>query len=95
MSTFLVIGLLILLVGPLRRPFLRHARFTVPAFLVNGIGAGIAGTLAQIAGLPLLLASLVAIVVGLSLGLTAGEAYKKWCDRIFGPAEPPDDRPRA
>ena len=91
MSTLVLIVLAILAVGPLRRPFLRHARFTVPATICFMLGAGIIGTLAEIVGLSDPIVVLMAMVGGVGLALWIGEKSKDYFDRIFGPVPPPEE----
>ena len=83
---FLII-VIVLFVGPLRRPFLRHGRFTIPAMIGLFIGSGIGGAVAILASLPPELGGLVGIVTGIGLGCSLGEGFKNWCDRIFGRRE--------
>ena len=94
MSVLLLIILVVLSVGPLRRPFLRHARFTVPAAIFTPIGAVLGAILAGMVGAPPALVLLFAAVVGIGLGASAGEACKNYFDRVLGRVERPDDRRR-
>jgi hypothetical protein len=90
MSIVFLIIVIVLFVGPLRRPFLRHGRFTIPCMIGIFIGLGIGAAVALLAGLPEGLAGLVGIVTGIGLGCSLGEGFKNWCDRIFGIKEQKD-----
>jgi len=87
MRILLLFLALALLLGPLRRPYLRHARFTFPATIGAIIGFAIGAFIAARAGLPSPLGGLLALVAAGALALHAGEAAKTWVDRVFGPKE--------
>jgi 4-hydroxybenzoate polyprenyltransferase len=78
---FLVIALLL---GPLRRPVLKHARFTIPAIAGGVVGFLLGSYVATMAGLPPPLAALLSLVAAGALALNLGEASKDWFDRTFG-----------
>jgi 4-hydroxybenzoate polyprenyltransferase len=83
MRTTLLIALIILFLGPWRRPFLRHWRVTVPMALGLGLGLGIAGYVALKAGLSPLMTILLAISIAGSLAVSFGEVCKDWFDRYL------------
>lgn len=84
MRLLLPLVVIALFVGPLRRPILRDARFTIPA-IAGGIAGLLLGSfLATMAGLPPPLAGLVSLVAAGALALNLGEASKDWFDRVFG-----------
>jgi len=85
MRSLLILLLLALVLGPLRRPLLRHARFTVPAIIGGILGLALGCFLATRAGLPPLFAALLVLVVAGALAMHLGEACKNYIDRIFGP----------
>lgn len=88
----ILIIILLLLAGPLRRPYLRHAAFTVPA-TVGGIAGFLFGMFVMaLAGTPAPFSLLIplAMAVGAALGL--GESVKAWRDRTFPREERPHDR---
>lgn len=87
MGIVILIIVIVLFLGPLRRPYLRNGRFTIPATIGLFIGLGIGGVVAQLAGLPPGLAGLVGLVTGIGLACSFGEGFKKWCDRVFGRRE--------
>lgn len=87
METLVLIVVIIFFLGPLRRPFCRHGRFTIPFTVGLFIGFGVGGLLAQAAGLPPELAALVGLVMGISLGSSLGQGFKNWCDGVFGKKE--------
>lgn len=82
-----VIALLLLFLGPLRRPYLRHARFTVPATIGASVGLGLGIYVAAKAGLtpPASILLPLAMAIGLAIGM--GGSCKSWCDRVLGKKE--------
>ena len=71
--------IILLLLGPLRRPFFRNWRFTVPATLAGIIAwMIISGTMKP--GEPCWMT--LGIVIMVALG--AGAAFKEWFDEVFG-----------
>jgi len=92
MIWILVILGLLLLLGPLRRPLLRHARVSVPLVL-GAVGGALVGLFAAgRAGLgaPESMALMLALAVGFGLGF--GQACKRWCDQYLGPRDNHNDR---
>jgi len=87
MKTLLLLLIIALLLGPLRRPYLRHARFTVAATLGGLAGLALGGFLAAKAGLGSPFGGLLAIVLAAALAVNIGQACKEWFDRVFGPKE--------
>lgn len=87
METLVLIVVIILFLGPLRRPFLRHSRFTIPFTIGLFIGFGVGGLLAEAAGLPPELAAFVGLVMGIGFGCSLGETISNWCQRVFGRKE--------
>lgn len=90
MSVFLLIVVIVLLVGPLRRPLLRNARFTVPALLIFLVSFAVIVASATMGGAP----SQLAVLFGLPAACLFGAEIKKWCDRIFGPRQQQQQYPR-
>ena len=87
MRLLLILLLLVVLLGPLRRPLLRHARFTIPGIAGGMAGLAFGSFVAARAGVPAPLAALIALTAAAALGLSFGEACKEWFDRVFGPKE--------
>jgi len=87
MSTLFLIFLLLLILGPLRRPYFGRARFTIPATIGLLVGLGIAAYVARAAGLPPLVAILLMLAIAGALSTSMGRASKEWLDRVFGPKE--------
>lgn len=79
MKLLLIVFLLILILGPLRRAFFRSWRFNVPAVLA-GIAAWVVVSNAMKAHDPWWMPHAVAALVALG----AGAAVKQWLDEIFG-----------
>jgi hypothetical protein len=93
MTTVILIVLGLLLLGPLRRTFVRNARFTVAAS-VGAVAGYIAGAYVMtLAAVPAPLSFLIPTAMAAGAGLGFGESCKAWCDRVLGPREPPHDRP--
>ncbi len=83
MRTALVIAVLLLLLGPLRRPVLGAWKFVLPA--TAGTIAGLAlARLFVSAGGPAWLLWFAPVLFGLQLGA----AGKAWLDRTLGPPRP-------
>lgn len=83
MKSLLLITVIILCLGPLRR----NARFFIPAAFGLFIGFGVGFFAARMAGLPEGLAGLVGLATAIGLACSLGEAFKRWCDRVFGPRQ--------
>lgn len=84
MSVFFLIVLIVLFLGPLRSPFFRHWRFTVPAAVGFVFGLGVGVFAAKMARLPDAAAGLVGLVVATGLAFSFGGAFKGWCDKVLG-----------
>jgi hypothetical protein len=74
----------VLLLGPLRRPYLRHAIFTVPATVGAIAGYAAGNFVVGLATTPPLIALLLPWVLAFGLGISLGEFCKAWCDQTFG-----------
>lgn len=95
MSVFFLIVLLILLLGPLRRSLLRHARFTVPAMIAFPVSFAIIYASATAGGAPSQAVVLFALPAAFLFACLFGAEIKRWCDRVFGPRQqqqPPQRR---
>jgi len=92
MKYLIPILLVILFIGPLRRPYLRHARFTIPATIGFLLGTAVGAVTAELAGLPPFAGAVLAWALSIGLAASLGGAFKGWCDRTFGPKEDPHDR---
>lgn len=79
MSWVIAIVIIVLVVGPLRRPFFRQWRFNLPA-LVWGIGSFIVMSRLMNERDP----SWFPLTVAVFVGLGAGAAVKEWLDDVFG-----------
>jgi hypothetical protein len=75
---YLTIGLLLLL-GPLRRPFFRNWRFTVPA-----MAGAVLGWVVTSSGMRPSDPPWMPVIVSLVVGLGAGAGGKQWLDEVFG-----------
>jgi peptidoglycan/LPS O-acetylase OafA/YrhL len=91
MKLLLLLLVVALLLGPLRRLYLRHARFTIPATIGGLVGLILGAFIAAQAGLPSPLGGLLAMVAAGALAVHAGESCKAWCDRVLGPKEKKSD----
>jgi len=83
---------LAVLLGPLRRPFFRNARFTVPAAVAAVAGLAVGSVLVAKAGLSGLAALLVPFAIACSLASAFGKAFKGWCNEVFGEEGRHNDR---
>lgn len=83
MKILLLLLLLALFLGPLRRPYLRNARFSIPATVGAAGGLVLGFYLVGRAGAP----PFLALVLAAALGVSFGEAVAGWCDKVFGPRE--------
>ena len=84
MTTILIV-LLELFLGPLRRPYLRHARYTVPATIGALLGLGIGSYVGRRASMPPPHTAVLAMVMAIGLATSFGQAFKSWYDHTFGP----------
>lgn len=84
MTILIIIGVIILLVGPFRRPLLRYGRFTIPA--CAGIVAGwfFGSYLAARLGPAYPYSPYMPVFFAAVFGLGAGEGVKNWIDGTFG-----------
>ena len=80
---FLVLAA-VLLLGPLRRPYLRNIFFTVPATAGALAGYAAGRLIVGLATTPPLIALLLPWVLAFGLGISLGEFCKSWRDRTFG-----------
>ncbi len=92
MKTLLFMAALLLLLGPFRRPYLRHGRYTLPATVGGVLGLCIGRFVGCKAGLSPPLTALLAIAMSVGLANSFGHAFKNWHDRTFG--EKRDNRDR-
>ena len=79
----------VLLLGPLRRLYVRRAVLTVPATLGAIAGYAAGSFIVGLAATPPLIALLLPWVLAFGLGISLGEAVKNWCDRTFGERNQP------
>jgi hypothetical protein len=79
--------IVVLLFGPFRRPYLRHARFSIPATIGCLAGLWLGMSLAAKSGLPPIAAALLTCALAIGFAIGGGEAVKNWCDRLFGKTE--------
>ena len=83
MKIIVLILLACVLLGPLRRPFLRHGTFTVLA-LIGLIAGYLAGSFVMaLARVPQPMSVLIPLAMAAGAGLGFGESCKAWCDRVF------------
>ena len=87
MSVFFLIIVLVLFLGPLRRPFLRNARFTIPATVGFFTGFGIIIMAARASGVLRGEVVLLGLLAAIVFACLFGEELKKLCDRVFGPKQ--------
>ena len=85
--------LAILVIGPLRRPYLRFSRFTVPATAGAIAGLVFGGYVMALARVPGPFALLIPLVMAIGMGLGCAESFKSWCDKNFD-EKPHDNGPR-
>jgi len=84
MLWILMILTAVLLLGPLRRPYLRHAAYTLP-FTAGFIGAFLFGSYVMgLAGVSAPYSFLIPAAMGIGAALGLGERCKAWCDQTFG-----------
>jgi heme O synthase-like polyprenyltransferase len=87
MTLIFFVLLAILVIGPLRRPYLRFSRFTVPA-TAGAIAGFVFGSIVMaLARVPGPFALLIPVVMAIGMGLGCGESFNNWCDKTF------DDKP--
>lgn len=80
---FLIL-LMIILLGPLRRPYLRHGRYTIPATAGLIVGLIVGSYVMSLAGVSGLMALAIPIAMALGLAGLWGQTAKGWSDRTFG-----------
>jgi len=80
-----------LTIGPLRRPILRRAGFTIPAIAGGVVGLVLGSALAAYVRLPPGMAGVVALLGAGAMAMYLGEAFKGWFDRVFGPRKDSHD----
>lgn len=87
MGVFLLIVLIVLLIGPLRRPLLHNARFSIP-FIVGFLACFAAVFVsATMAGAPPQAVVLFGLPAAFLFACLFGAEIKKWCDGVFGPGQ--------
>ena len=95
MKVLLLIVFSVLFLGPLRRPLLRTARFSIPAMVGFVIGLGIVLFATHGLGVPSGVIILIGPLAGLVMACLFGAEIKKWCEQVFGPRQQrPQRRPR-
>jgi quinol-cytochrome oxidoreductase complex cytochrome b subunit len=92
MVWLVLILLALLLIGPLRRPYLRRARFTVPATIGAIVAFAVGMCVMTLAGVPPPLSFLIPLAMAAGAALGLGESCKVWCDRTFGERNRPHGR---
>ena len=92
MVWLILILLALLLIGPLRRPYLRRARFTVPATIGAIVAFAVGMCVMTLAGVPPPLSFLIPLAMAAGAALGLGESCKTWCDRTFGERNRPHGR---
>jgi hypothetical protein len=83
MMTLIVILAVLLLIGPLRRPYLRHAVFSVPATLGGIICYFVGAHVMALAGVAPPFSTLIPLAMGIGGAMGFGESVKAWCDKTF------------
>jgi hypothetical protein len=84
MLWILLILTAVLLLGPLRRPYLRHAAYTLP-FTAGFIGFFLFGIYVMgLAGVSAPYSFLIPAAMGIGAALGLGERCKAWRDETFG-----------
>ena len=94
MKILLLILVLVLLLGPFRRPFLRRARFTIPATVAGLAAYALGSWVVARSGVQHPVAALIPFAMAAGAAIGAGEAAKRWCDETFGKQERDHDRRR-
>ena len=84
MKTLLLIALFVFLVGPLRRPILRHGRFTIPALIGGIAGVAVGSYLVAKVQLTSPASLLLPIAMAVSFAAGIGQTCKEWLDGMFG-----------
>ena len=84
----------VLLLGPLRRPYLRHAAYTLP-FTAGFIGFFLFGSYVMgLAGVSAPYSFLIPTAMGIGAAVGLGERCKAWRDETFSPRESDNERKR-
>jgi len=87
-KTAIIIVAVVLFLGPLRRPYFRNARFTIPATFGGLAGFLLARYVVLQNNMPLpVMNAVLPLAVGFGMAWGTGETAKQWCDRVFGPRE--------
>lgn len=94
MNVFILIVIIVFLLGPLRRPLLRSARFTIPAMVGFLVCFAIIVASATMGGAPSEVAVLFGLPAAFLFACLFGAEIKKWCDRVFGPRQQQQEPPR-
>jgi len=92
MVWLVLILLTLLLIGPIRRPYLRHARLLVPATIGAVVAFAVGMGVMTLAGVQPPLSFLIPLAMAAGAALGLGESCKVWCDRTFGERNRPHGR---
>ena len=84
---FIVILAVLLLIGPLRKTYLEHAAFTIPATVAGVVCYLVGAHVMALAGVAPPFSTLIPLAMGLGGAVGFGESVKAWCDRTFGKNE--------
>jgi hypothetical protein len=83
----IMIVVILLLLGPLRRLYLTHAAFAIPA-TVGAVSFYLLGAyIVARSGLQSPVLALIPFAMGVGGALGLGESVKNWCDKTFGKNE--------
>ena len=84
MSVLMIAAAILLVFGPLRKPYLHAARFTIPATL-GGIGGFLLGVhIVSSFSVAPPLSRFMPLMMAIGVGMGLGEGVKAWCDQTFG-----------
>jgi len=88
MRTAIIIVAVLLFLGPLRRPYFRNARFTIPATFGALAGYLLARHVVVQNNMPTpVMNAVLPLAIAAAMALGVGETAKEWCDRVFGRRE--------
>ena len=94
MNTLLLIVIALLILGPLRRPLLRHWTVFIPA-IIAGVAAFALGSYVVIkSGVHHPVAALIPYAMAAGAAFGAGPAAKLWFDGLLGKQDQNHDRRR-
>lgn len=89
----IILGAILLLVlGPFRRPLARNIRFVLPATLGALLGLGVGRYVTRYSGVSPTTSVVLCVVLALCIGASFGQAAKTWLDQVLERKEQDRDR---